>query len=185
MSTQEHVLLVDEKDTTLGVTDKATVHTNDTPLHRAFSLFLYDTNGRLLLQQRAASKKTWPGVWSNSVCGHPQMNEPYEEAAQRRLKYELGITIDLDDIKMMIPDYKYRYEFQGVVEHEFCPVLVAIQDVAPKPNPLEVMDVRWVAWSNFLEEIQCPNAYSEWCVEEAQLLADSPEFQSLIKSKVK
>lgn len=177
----EHVVLVDETDKPLGTTDKASVHTSDTPLHRAFSLFLFDTRGRLLLQQRAAQKKTWPGVWSNSVCGHPQLNEAYEAAAQRRLQFELGIEVDRKAIQMIIPDYRYRYEFQGVVENEFCPVMVVIQDVEPKPNPAEVSDIRWVDWVDFLIEIAQPNAYSEWCVEEAQLLARSEKFSKITK----
>lgn len=178
----EQVVLVDEDDRPVGTTDKSTVHTQDTPLHRAFSLFLFDDHNRLLLQRRAEHKVTWPGIWSNSVCGHPLPDEGYTAAAQRRLSYELGIHIPTEAIHMVIPDYRYRYEFQGVVENEFCPVLVVRQAVTPKPNPDEVSEIRWVQWDDFLNEIEQPNTYSEWCVEEAQLLAKSEKLQHILRN---
>lgn len=176
----EHVVLVDEHDREIGLAGKATVHTPQTPLHRGFSLFLFDDAGRLLLQQRAFGKTTWPGVWSNSVCGHPQRGEIYISTAQRRLEFELGITIEQVKIRVILPDYRYRYEHKGVVENEICPVMVARTDAKPHPNPDEVVDIRWIKWSEFLGELKSPNEYSEWCVEEAQLLAESPIFKDFI-----
>ena len=173
----EHVVLVDEQDKDLGLAEKATVHTADTPLHRAFSSFLFNSRGELLLQQRAHRKKTWPGVWSNSACGHPQRGESYNAAVQRRLKFELGLDISVEKILMMLPDYLYRYEHLGVVEHEFCPVFVIFADVEPNPNPEEVAKTRWISWQQFLADIEKENEYSEWCVEEAQLLQALPEFR--------
>lgn len=173
----EHVVLVDKQDKDLGLAEKATVHTAETPLHRAFSLFLFNNHGELLLQQRAHNKKTWPGIWSNSVCGHPQRDESYKAAAQRRLKFELGLDVPAEKILMMLPDYLYRYEHLGVVEHEFCPVFVIFADVEPNPNPVEVAKTRWISWQQFLADIEKENEYSEWCVEEAQLLQALPEFR--------
>jgi len=173
----EHVVLVDEQDKDLGLAEKATVHTTKTPLHRAFSSFLFNGRGELLLQQRSLHKKTWPGVWSNTACGHPQRGESYKAAVQRRLKFELGLDIPTEKIHMMLPDYLYRYEHKGVVEHEFCPVFVIFTDMVPNPNPKEVAGTRWIPWQQFLTDIKQENDYSEWCVEEAQLLQQNPEFR--------
>ncbi len=175
----EHVVLVDEKNNPTGQADKYLVHSGDTPLHRGFSLFLFNQKGELLLQKRAASKKTWPNVWSNSVCGHPASGESTQDAAKRRAMYELGIAIKSSDIHVILEDYRYSYEHQGVVENEICPVMVAFGEFEPKPNPLEVADTRWVGWQDFLDEIQTPNQYSEWCQEEAQLLQANQQFNRL------
>jgi isopentenyl-diphosphate delta-isomerase len=179
---KEHVVLVDEQNTRLGLEDKYKVHTGDTPLHRGFSLFIFNPNGELLLQQRSDKKITWPGVWSNSVCGHPADNETPQEAAKRRAKFELGIDIELNNINLILKDYRYRYEHKGVVENEICPVMVAIGDYEPIPNPDEVKSTRWVKWEDFLSELQKPNEYSDWCQEESQLLQKSAEFRSLLNN---
>lgn len=179
---KEHVVLVDEANNKLGLEDKYAVHTGDTALHRGFSMFIFNTKGELLLQQRSSKKITWPNVWSNSVCGHPADGETAEHAAQRRAKFELGIDIDLDRIKMILPNYRYRYEHKGVVENEICPVMVAIGDFDINPNPDEVGDTRWIKWEDFLDEVSVPNKYSEWCAEEAKLLQESPVFQNLFNN---
>ena len=172
--TSEHVVLVDEQNRPIGTADKAAVHHGETPLHRGFSVFLFDQAGNLLLQQRSLGKMTWPGVWSNSCCGHPRLGESTLDAMRRRIGHELGMH-DVE-LTLMLPDYRYRYAHKGVVENEFCPVAVGVTDAEPRPNPDEVAAVRWQPWSTFLDEIAGPNAYSEWCVEEAGLLQRSPEF---------
>ena len=171
----EHVILVDEDNHPIGTAEKAAIHHNATPLHRGFSVFLFDREGRLLLQQRNLQKKTWPGVWSNSCCGHPQVGESTTEAMERRIQDELGIAGVA--VTVILPDYRYRYAHDGVVENEFCPVAVGILDQEPVPNPDEVEAVRWIPWDQFLEETAGPNAYSEWCVEESRLLVANPSFQ--------
>src|SRR5438067_12237108 len=88
---QEEVVLVNEQNEPVGTSEKLVTHNSQTPLHRGFSVFLFNTNGELLLQQRSSKKKTWPLVWSNSCCGHPQLNETSIDAAKRRLRHELGI----------------------------------------------------------------------------------------------
>ncbi|MFO0862729.1 MAG: isopentenyl-diphosphate Delta-isomerase [Candidatus Saccharibacteria bacterium] len=178
---KEQVVLVDAQNRELGLADKATVHTNDTPLHRGFSLFIFNSRGQLLLQQRAMSKKTWPGVWSNSVCGHPAKAETAQAAAVRRANYELGIALNSKDIIVFEPSYMYRYEHKGVVEHEFCPVFVVQTDAKPKANADEVAATRWVDWADFVAEVKQPNAYSEWCVEETGLLEKNPAFRQFYK----
>jgi isopentenyl-diphosphate delta-isomerase len=177
---KEHVVLVDESNAKLGLEDKYRVHTGETPLHRGFSLFMFNRKGELLLQQRSDSKITWPGIWSNSVCGHPADGETVQQAAKRRAQFELGIELELSDIHLILEDYRYRYEHKGVVENEICPVMVAVGDFVPSPNPEEVKDTRWVSWKDFLKEISKPNEYSDWCQEEARLLNKHPEFKKLI-----
>ncbi len=179
ISPTEHVVLVTENDEEIGIADKATIHTDTTPLHRGFSLFLFNDRGELLLQQRTQQKITWPGIWSNSVCGHPMQGESPIAAAQRRLDFELGITLAQAAIHMILPKYQYRYEHHGVVEHEICPVMAAFANVTPKPNPSEVAHTRWINWPSFLDEISRPSQYSEWCIEEANLLNDNSTFRQL------
>ncbi len=170
----EHVVLVDDANQPIGTSRKSDVHHAVTPLHRGFSVFLFDHAGQTLLQQRSLAKATWPGVWSNACCGHPQLHEPTLDAMHRRLADELGLTgVDLD---LLLPDYRYRFARHGVVENEFCPVAAGVVDEPLRPNPNEVQAVRWVAWEAFLEEIGGDNDYSEWCVEEAVLLARDPAF---------
>ncbi len=163
----EHVVLVDEKNNVLGTMPKAEVHGPQTPLHRGFSCFLFK-NGKLLLQQRSKRKKTWPGIWSNSVCGHPALGESNVDAARRRLKYELGI--ENAEIKEIAP-YRYTFVKDGIMENEICPILVGETKEEPNPNSDEVESVKWVSWEEFKKEIrEKPEAYSEWCIEEAEIL---------------
>ncbi|TSC76064.1 MAG: isopentenyl-diphosphate delta-isomerase Idi [Parcubacteria group bacterium Gr01-1014_31] len=171
----EHVVLIDDNDQVLGVAPKATVHGSTTPLHRGFSLFLFNRAGELLLQQRALHKLTWPGAWSNSVCGHPAADETASQAAVRRTREELGLT--LQDALQIAP-YRYRFRRQGVEENEICPLVVATTRQTPSPNPEEVAAIRWVGWNDFLREVrENPGRYSEWCEEEIVVLDESPAFR--------
>ncbi len=168
----ESVVLVDDDDNEIGVAPKSTVHTDSTPLHRAFSVFLFNPRGELLLQRRALTKKTWPGVWSNSCCGHPRPGEAYIEAARRRLAEELGIT-DVE-LKPGIPSFRYRAELDGVVENEICPVFLGYSSQEPIPNSQEVAEVSWIDWEEFIARIKAdPSSISPWCYEEALELAGS------------
>lgn len=173
----EHVVLVDEENNVLGTAPKATVHTDNTPLHRAFSIFLFNDDNELLLQQRALVKKTWPGIWSNSCCGHPQLGEETAAATIRRLHEELGIDIPADRLWCALPAFRYRAELNGIVEHEVCPVFVARFSGKPQINPDEVEATRWVFWEDFLANITShPGTYSEWCETEARLLSENNDF---------
>lgn len=177
-SSKENVVLVDEGNRVLGTMLKSAVHGETTPLHRGFSLFLFDRVGRLLIQQRSHKKKTWPLVWSNSVCGHPTLNESNVDAAKRRLAYELGMSaVHIEEVS----PYRYTFVRDGVMENEICPILVGFSDEEPKPNLEEVEATRWVAWPEFLAEItKKPGAYSEWCEEEARILGAHPAFARMI-----
>ncbi len=177
----DNVVLIDEKNNVLGTTPKENVHTNNTQLHRGFSLFLFNKNKELLLQQRSNKKKTWPGVWSNSVCGHPQLGESVEDAAKRRLTDELHMQAE--NIQIICPDYRYRVEKDGVVENEICPILVGIASSEPAPQDSEVANIRWVPWGKWLEVIQkTPEEYSPWCSEETALLKEQEKFQTFLQT---
>ena len=172
---------MDEENNVLGTMPKSSVHGSSTPLHRGFSLFLFDRAGRLLLQKRSGTKKTWPLVWSNSICGHPALNESNVDAARRRLADELGMTAA--HIEEVAP-YRYCFTRDGVMENEICHILVGTTDEEPKPNAEEVEATRWVEWSAFLLELKDrPGVYSEWCVEEARILDGLPRFHAVIPTK--
>jgi isopentenyl-diphosphate delta-isomerase len=179
---REFVVLLDNNGTPTGTADKATVHTADTPLHSAFSVFLFDGNGRMLVQQRAFSKKTWPGIWSNACCGHPFPGETVEAAAHRRLRHELGLT-GLH-LVLMLPEFRYRAEHRGIVEHEVCPVFVAVCHDTPTSNPDEVAAVKWISWQRFAEACSRPEngsfaGYSPWSLMEGCLLQAFPFIRHL------
>ncbi len=178
MQPAEVVVLVDEKNNVLGTSPKSSVHTAATPLHRGFSFFLFDQAGRILLQQRSHTKKTWPLVWSNSVCGHPALNETNVDAAKRRLAHELRMSAT--HIEEISP-YRYTFVRDGVMENEICPILAGFTLDQPKPNADEVEATRWVPWSEFLEELRSrPGFYSEWCEEEARILETHPRLQDML-----
>lgn len=164
----EYVVLVDEADREIGIELKKRVHTHDTPLHRAFSLFLFTHGGELLLQQRSGLKTTWPLVWSNSCCGHPMPEESYESAVIRRVRYELGITLSA---VFKVSDYRYCFSRDGVMENEVCPIYAGFYDGSVRPDKGEIEDIRWIRWSDWLREIRnYPDRYTPWCVEETRIL---------------
>jgi isopentenyl-diphosphate delta-isomerase len=166
----EHVVLLDESGNALGRHDKSTVHTDDTPLHLAFSGYLFNAAGQVLVTRRAMRKQTWPGVWTNSVCGHPQESEPMVAAVSRRAAHELGLA--LDEVRLVLPGFRYRAEWGGVVENEMCPVFAATVSAEPRPHPDEVDAFRWMSWPRFLREATGEGSlYSPWCRRQAALLA--------------
>ena len=176
---QELVVLVDEKNIILGTMPKADVHRARTPLHRAFSSFIFRPRDRhLLLQQRSGKKKTWPLMWSNSCCGHPGLGESSVDAARRRLRYELGL--DPTFLEEAAP-YRYCFTKDGIMENEICPIVVGIVEHEPVLNPDEVQAVQWMEWRAFFEEIERnPKRYSEWCIEQARILEKTPRCKKLI-----
>lgn len=163
MST-EVVVLVDDAGRPTGTADKATVHTADTPLHLAFSCYLGDGRGRVLLTRRALGKRTWPGVWTNACCGHPGPGEGAEAAVVRRTRQELGC--DLADLQPVLPDFRYRAtDAAGVVENEVCPVFSATLIGTLAPEPTEVAEVAWVRWTALVAlAAEAPAVLSPWSV---------------------
>jgi len=175
----EHVVLVDEQNNVLGTMPKNKVHGKKTPLHRAFSCFLFrKKDKKLLLQQRSSQKTAWPLIWSNSCCGHPQLNETNINAAKRRLKDELGIEpVFLEEVA----PYRYCFSRDGIMENEICPIIVGITDQEPNINLKEVEKIKWIDWEDFLSEIEIQD-YSPWCREESKILNNNERFKKLIFS---
>ena len=177
-ATDDVVVLLDDDATPIGTAPRATVHNTETPLHLAFSCHLLDADGRLLVTRRALSKKTWPGVWTNSFCGHPRPGETFEQAVRRHADHELGL--DVEDIAPVLPDFRYRaVDAAGVVENEVCPVFTARPAASrrtPTPNPDEVAELVWVEVADVLTLIErAPWALSPWLVAQVdalRLLAD-------------
>ncbi len=179
----EEVVLVDEDNRVLGTMPKSHAHGATTPLHRGVSLFLFDREGRLLLQQRSHTMQTWPLVWSNSICGHPGLGESNVDTVKRRLAFELHM--DAIHIEEIAP-YRYTFVRQGVMENEICPIFIGFTDGEPTPNPEVVHATRWIPWPEFLQEIKMrPGFYSEWCEEEARILESHPDFKEMFANREK
>jgi isopentenyl-diphosphate Delta-isomerase len=167
----ELVVLLDPHGSAIGTAAKSEVHHAETPLHLAFSCYVVDDDGRLLMTRRAAHKRTFPGVWTNSFCGHPAPGEALDEAVVRRGRQELGL--DVGSVRLVLPGFRYRAEQDGVVEHEMCPVFVATATGAPEPDPAEVDDVRAVPWATLHDGARQGSwpELSPWCVEQVAQLA--------------
>lgn len=171
----DDVTLLAEDGTAIGVLPKAEVHTTDTPLHLAFSCYVFDAQGRLLVTRRALGKKTWPGVWTNSFCGHPRPDEPVTDAVHRRASDELGAR--LTGIRLVLPDYRYRaVDASGIVENEICPVHVALVDGDLDADPEEVAEWAWVDVDDLVEAVtRAPFAFSPWFAEQLKQLRERGE----------
>lgn len=167
--TEDKVILLDENGMAIGHQDRAAVHSEDTPLHLAFSLYLTDGLGQVLFTRRALTKATWPGVWTNSCCGHPRPGEAIEDALRRRLHEELGLAVT--DLRCALPDFAYRArDVSGIWENEVCPVFVG-RVVHPsgafQPNCSEVMDWKWVPWLSVRMAVDgAPFVFSPWSVQQ-------------------
>ncbi|MDI9582412.1 MAG: isopentenyl-diphosphate Delta-isomerase [Actinomycetales bacterium] len=170
MINEELVVLVDREGNAIGTAPKAQVHGPETPLHLAFSCYVFDEHGRVLVSRRALHKITWPGVWTNSCCGHPLPGEPVHAAVIRRLAFELGLQVERVDL--LLPDFSYRAVMEnGTVEHEICPVYRAVVSVDARPNPDEVAEVKWLPWDSFAEGVLSgAMPISPWAREQIPLL---------------
>lgn len=165
----ELVVLLDDDGHEVGSAAKAIVHDASTPLHLGFSCYLFDGEGRVLLTRRALGKRTWPGVWTNSFCGHPAPGEAVEHAVRRRARQELGTTIDSP--VCILPDFRYRaVAADGTVENEICPVFCARSQSAMDVSPDEIMDLRWVTWNELRSAAELPWSISPWAAEQIPLL---------------
>ncbi len=169
----EHVVLLDEAGQAVGTADKAVVHHADTPLHLAFSCYLFDDSGNVLVTRRASTKRTFPGVWTNSCCGHPAPGETLEDAVRRRVAQELGTAVA--DLKLLLPRFRYRAEYDGVVENEMCPVFVATVSGPLEPDADEVGEVSWEPWPSFRARVlDGTRDVSAWCREQVSQLPEDP-----------
>lgn len=169
----DHVILLDEDGNPTGTEARATVHHEHTPLHLAFSCYVFDAEGRVLMTRRALSKRTFAGVWTNSVCGHPRPGEDREDAVRRHAEHELGITVR--GVQEVLPDFRYRaVDASGVVENEICPVFTARTDDRVRPNPEEVDALAWGSVEQLTNAVRwAPWALSPWSVAQVPQLQDA------------
>jgi len=166
------VVLLDDDGHAVGTADKRAVHHADTPLHLAFSCYVLDEEGRVLVTRRARSKPTFPGVWTNSCCGHPAPGEDIEESVVRRVEQELGLA--LTGVRLVLPRFRYLAVMaNGVKEFEICPVFVATSAGDVQADPREVEEHRWEPWPEFRASVLAGRDVSSWCREQvAELPAD-------------
>lgn len=155
----EEIILVDENDNLIGVGKKMKTHL-DGNLHRAFSIFIFNSKNQLLLQQRALSKYHSAGLWTNTCCSHPRPQEDTLLAAHRRLQEEMGFDIDLKEIFT----FKYRADLEdGLIEHELDHVIVGYYDKEPIINHVEASDYKFVDLSWLQKDIkENPETYTIW-----------------------
>lgn len=156
----EPLVLVDEHDRETGFLDKATAHRGQGTLHRAFSLFVFNPAGELLLQRRAPGKRLWPGFWSNTCCSHPRRGETMEKAIHRRLDEELGMQCEFQ--------FQFKFQYQAQfddegAEHELCWVYAGRSDIAPTANANEIAQLRYVTPDALDREIAAqPGIFTPW-----------------------
>jgi len=155
----DELILVDEHDNPIGKLDKTSVHEQGL-LHRAFSLFVFNSKGEILLQQRADHKYHSAGLWSNACCSHPRFGEELNTAVQRRLLDEMGMDCD----PMFVFSFLYRVEFDnGLVEHEFDHVFFDVLEALPSINLEEVKSYKYMSMDNLEKELLSnPAYYTEW-----------------------
>lgn len=176
---EDEVVLLDDTARSVGVALKSIVHSSDTPLHLAFSCYLLNSDGHVLLTRRSLRKLTWPGVWTNSFCGHPKPEESIHDAIERRATFELGAIVQ--NITSALPDFRYRAtDSSGIVENEICPVFTATLNGALSPNPDEVAEWAWVAPGELLRAIHAtPFAFSPWmALQLPQLMTGGGSLES-------
>lgn len=155
------VVLVDEQDREVGVMPKLAAHENGGVLHRAFSVFVMDDSGRVLLQKRAESKYHFPGLWSNACCSHPYPGETPVQAGVRRLVEEVNIRADVTAAGAFV--YEANCRASGLTEREYDHVLLARYTGPVEPNPAEASEVRWIETDDlFLELAANPGRFTPW-----------------------
>jgi isopentenyl-diphosphate delta-isomerase len=154
------VVLVDKKDKILGLKEKYAAHKNPVPLHRAVSVLIFNDKSEMLLQKRAWGKPTWPLFWSNTACTHPLPGESYKEAAERRLKEEMGFSVPLTKVGAFI--YKAKYD-KTWGEHEYDVVFKGMYNGKVKINHDEVEDYRWIRLDAVKKDLlKNPEKYTPW-----------------------
>ncbi len=170
-SPSESLILVDENDRELGFRSKAECHEGAGLLHRAFSVFLFNKDGQLLLQQRSKHKPLWPLYWSNSCCSHPRQSESVEDAGRRRVREELQIECE--------PWYLYKFRYQAPFEnrgseHELCHVFAGVVDGEIVAHPEEIADWCFIDPEDLTREIAAdPDRFTPWLkLEWEQINAD-------------
>ena len=156
---KERVILVDIHDNPIGEMEKLKAHV-EAKLHRAFSVFIFNSKGELLLQQRALDKYHSPGLWTNTCCSHQRAGETNIEAGKRRLFEEMGFACELKEVFWFI----YRADFDnGLTEHELDHVMIGQYDLSPEINPEEVAAYKWMTLEDVKSDMERnPEKYTAW-----------------------
>ena len=156
---EEKVVLVDEDDNQIGLMPKMEAHLKG-KLHRAFSIIIFNSDRKILLQKRASTKYHTPNLWSNTCCSHQREDEDNIDAGKRRLNEEMGFVTNLYNFSSFI----YRVEFSnGLIEHENDHIMLGVFDGTPKPNPNEVDEWKWIDIDILVEDMQInPDHYTAW-----------------------
>jgi isopentenyl-diphosphate delta-isomerase len=156
---KDYVILVNKNNRKIGITEKMRAH-QEGKLHRAFSIFIFNSRGEFLIQQRVKSKYHSGRLWSNTVCSHPRPNETYKQAVHRRLKEEMGFNCLVKKQFCFIYNTGFK---NGLIENEYDCVFVGVFDGMPKPNRKEVMNCKWISRKAIQHDIKKhPNKYSVW-----------------------
>ncbi|WP_282121781.1 isopentenyl-diphosphate Delta-isomerase [Algibacter mikhailovii] len=156
---EEKVILVNEQDEQIGLMPKMEAH-EKALLHRAFSVFIFNDNNELMLQQRALDKYHSPGLWTNTCCSHQRDGESNLQAGKRRLNEEMGFTVDLKESISFI--YKAPFD-NGLTEHEYDHVMIGHYNEEPEINPDEVAHWKWMSLEDIKADIALnSNMYTEW-----------------------
>jgi isopentenyl-diphosphate delta-isomerase len=169
-SEAEELILVDENDAETGYMSKAECHDGAGKRHRAFSVFLFNDAGELLLQQRSQQKRLWPGFWSNTCCSHPRKGESMPIATQRRLYDELHVESTLE----FVYKFTYQAEFgEAGSENELCHVYLGRAGSDVEPNEHEIDAIRYLSARELTKEFESqPQSFTPWFKMEWQTLAD-------------
>ena len=174
-SESEELILVDRNDRDIGYVSKAVAHDGEGILHRAFSLFLFNDAGELLLQQRAPGKRLWGGYWSNSCCSHPRRGESLEVATSRRLLDELNFATELEHVYWFC--YQAQFDETGA-ENELCHVYLGRTSEDVRPNDSEIAALRYVTPGRLEREFAArPERFTPWFRQEWQQLTTSYRAQ--------
>jgi isopentenyl-diphosphate delta-isomerase len=157
----DELILVDEQDNPVGYASKLAAHQSGGALHRAFSVFIFNSRGEMLIQRRAAGKYHFGGLWTNACCSHPRRGQLTLDAAHQRLRDELGFDTDLRELFSFT--YRAVDPASGLTEHEFDHVFAGNFDGTPAPNAGEVDDWKWIAIGELLADVRAkPQAYTPW-----------------------
>lgn len=156
---KELVVLVDHRNRKIGVEEKIRAHETGA-LHRAFSVFIFNSREELLIQQRAATKYHSNGLWSNTVCSHPRPGETYRAAVHRRLQEEMGFDCKIKRLFCFIYNAGFH---NGLIENEYDCVFIGKHDGEPRPDPREIMDWQWISLKKLRQDLaRDPGRYSVW-----------------------
>ena len=186
----EYLILVDSNDKPIGTEEKVKCHLPNGKLHRAFTILLFNKEGRLLLTQRSMDKMLWPGDWDGTVASHPRQSETYVSSAERRLPEELGISCKLD----YLFKFEYHVPYKDIgSENEVCGTLIGIVDDPTKIKLVkeEISDIKWITLDEILNDIEkSPQAYCPWMIVALYLLSESkknilPQHSSILNKWIR